>query len=44
MSAEFEAEQKEVTEFVKTGQAAVDTCEQDSDAQAIEGQRKSKTA
>ena len=28
-SAEYEAEQKEMTGFVKTEQAAVDTCEQD---------------
>ena len=30
LSAEYEAEQKELTEFVKVGQAAVDTYEQDS--------------
>ena len=29
LSAEYEAEQKELTEFVKTEQAAVDTYEQD---------------
>mgnify|MGYP005838684437 FL=1 len=29
LSAEYEAEQKELTEFVKVGQAAVDTYEQD---------------
>lgn len=29
LSTEYEAEQKELTEFVKTEQAAVDTCEQD---------------